>query len=266
MMEGDVVTRSQYDLWADYYDVVHTGLPGEAEFYVGQAVRLGTDTLELGCGTGRICIPMAMSGVNVVGLDNSKAMLEYCRQKQCIIGEMPGRLEIVEGDMRNFALDREFGLVVVPYRTFMHLLKYEDKHDCLECVYKHLQPDGLLILNLWAGDVSHLPHYYANDGKSLVFAGRYALPDKGTELVHFVKPLYDHERQLIVEEHILHEVSSRGEVVHTARLSMRRAWVTFDQMRQYLTGAVFKIEAVFGNFDCSPFTAKSAEMIWIARK
>jgi len=47
---------------------------------------------------------------------------------------------------------------------------------------------------------------------------------------------------------------------------MRRAWVTFQQMRQYLTGAVFKIEAVFGNFDCTPFTAKSAEMIWIARK
>ncbi|MFO7973126.1 MAG: hypothetical protein R6V12_00660, partial [Candidatus Hydrogenedentota bacterium] len=65
---------------------------------------------------------------------------------------------------------------------------------------------------------------------------------------------------------VLHEVSSGGEVIHTAMLPMRRAWVTLEQMRECLTGSGFEIEAVFGGFDCSPFEPTSREMIWVARK
>ena len=113
---------TEFDAWAPYYDLVHKGLPGEAEFYVGQAVRLGGETLELGCGTGRIAIPMAMSGVCVRGLDNSPAMLEMCREKHRAVGETPGALTLIEGDMRDFSLDKRFGFVALAYRTFMHLL------------------------------------------------------------------------------------------------------------------------------------------------
>ena len=59
---------AEFDAWARYYDLIHEGLPGEAEFFVGQAARLGGQTLELGCGTGRLAVAMAMSGADVVGL------------------------------------------------------------------------------------------------------------------------------------------------------------------------------------------------------
>lgn len=257
---------SEYDVWADYYDVVHTGLPGEAEFYVGQGVRLGTETLELGCGTGRIGIPMAMSGVRVVGVDHSRRMLEYCREKMTVLGDVSGRLNLIEGDMRGFAFARDFGLIIMPYRTFMHLLTAEERGECLECVYRHLRSEGRFILNLWAGDGAGLPEHWANREGALVFAGRYALPESEGELVHFVASTCDRERQLIVEEHVLQEVTGEGAVVHTAVLPMRRAWVTYKQMLEALTAAGFQIEAVFGDFDCAQFTPDSTEMIWVARK
>lgn len=257
---------SEYDVWADYYDIVHTGLPGEAEFYVGQGVRLKTETLELGCGTGRLGIPMAMSGVRVVGVDNSRRMLEYCQEKIAVLGDVSGRLDLIEGDMRSFAFARDFGLIIMPYRAFMHLLTAEERRGCLECVYRHLRPGGRFILNLWAGDGARLPAHWGTKEGALVFAGRYALPGNERELVHFVASWCDRERQLVFEEHVLHEVTGEGDVVHTAVLPMRRAWITFKQMHEALTAAGLHIEAVFGNFDCAQFTPESTEMIWVARK
>lgn len=255
-----------YDLWVDYYDIIHTGLPGEAEFYVGQAVRLNAETLELGCGTGRIAIPMAMSGVNVVGLDNSREMLRLCREKKKRIGTTPGTLEIVEADMAGFQLDRSFDLVVIPYRAFMHLLTQESQAGCLACVHKHLRPEGLLMANLWVPQSGHLARHKADGDGMLGFAGRYPLPCEDGFLVHYVAAWCDEERQLFTEEHLIHEVNEKGEVLHSAILPMQRAWVTPEQMRQKLDAQGFAVEAVFGDFDCTPFSTKSTEMIWIARK
>ena len=94
--------QPEFDGWAPYYDLIHKGLPGEAEFYVGQAVRIGGPTLELGCGTGRVAIPMAMSGVDVIGLDLSPRMLELCREKSEAVSPLQGSIELVEGDMATF--------------------------------------------------------------------------------------------------------------------------------------------------------------------
>ena len=77
---------ADFDVWAAYYDLVHKGLPGEAEFYLGQAVKRGGPVLEVGCGTGRIAISMAMSGLDVTGIDNSAGMLALCREKMAAVG------------------------------------------------------------------------------------------------------------------------------------------------------------------------------------
>jgi SAM-dependent methyltransferase len=260
------MSNKEYDLWADYYDIVHTGLPGEAEFYVGQAVRTNGATLELGCGTGRICIPMAMSGVDVVGLDNSKAMLRLCRQKMRAVGKTPGLLRLIERDMRRFELEQTFDLILMAYRTFMHLLTPEDRHACLARVYDHLALGGTFIVSLWAARSEDFAQYPSSGPRTVAFAGRYALPEGGGELIHFVSSACDELRQTIEEEHIIHEVNARAEATHTALLPMRRAWTSPEQMNALLTEHGFRIEALFGDFDCNPFTEKSTEMIWVAKK
>ena len=257
---------SEYELWVDYYDVVHTGVPGEAEFYVGQAVRMNGDTLELGCGTGRLCIPMAMSGVNVVGMDNSKGMLRRCREKKRAIGKTSGRLKVVEGDMRDFELGRTFDLIVMAYRTFMHLLTSEDQRRCLDCVFRHLSPGGTFIVSLWAARPSHLMGLLSFAPRLQVFAGRYAPPDGEGCLTHYVSTWCDESSQLIEEEHLIHEVNPTGDVVHTSSMPMRRRWTTPKEMDEMLKGHGFHIEALFGDFDCNVFTEESTEMIWVARK
>lgn len=257
--------ESSYDAWAEYYDLIHRGLPGETEFYVGQAVKRGGPTLELGCGTGRLALPMAMSGVDVTGLDNSKPMLARCRAKKRRLGRLTGRLTLVHGDMRDFHLDRRFDLVVMAYRTIMHLHTPAEQVSCLKSACAHLNPEGLLILNTWVPRPSALAPLLSSQGGWLQFAGRYLLGDANTELIHFCSTTCDEHHQLLFEEHVLHEVDARGNVLRTEVLPMERAWLTPREMGHLAGLCGLEVEAVFGDFDCSPFTSASTEMIWVLR-
>jgi hypothetical protein len=53
------------------------------------------------------------------------------------------------GDMRSFRLEQRFGLVIIPFRTFLHLLTDADQEACLALIFEHLLPDGRLALNFF---------------------------------------------------------------------------------------------------------------------
>ncbi len=84
--------RNPYDFESalvEFYDV----LPGYAgredvRFYVDLALEVGGPVLELGCGTGRVLIPIARSGVSITGVDGSAGVLARCRSK--LYAEPPG--------------------------------------------------------------------------------------------------------------------------------------------------------------------------------
>ena len=72
---------SIYDAWADVYDSVYSYVREDIPFYVDEALTAGGPVLELGCGTGRVTIPIAAAGVDVTGVDLSPAMLDIARRK-----------------------------------------------------------------------------------------------------------------------------------------------------------------------------------------
>jgi SAM-dependent methyltransferase len=136
---------------ASQYDARHGGseaiIRDDVPFYVGlarQAAEVGQAVLELGCGTGRVTIPMAQTGAQVVGLDSSPAMLAVAREKASGLDN----LRFVEGDMRSFDLQERFGLITIPFRSFMLLLTDEDRESCLRCVREHLLAGGCLAFNI----------------------------------------------------------------------------------------------------------------------
>ena len=118
-------------------------------FYVGlarEAASRGERVLELGCGTGRVTIPMAQAGAEVTGLDSSPAMLDIARAKRERAGVT---VRWVEGDMADFELPERYGLVVIPFRSFLHLIGDEDQLNCLAAIHGHLTAGGRLALNFY---------------------------------------------------------------------------------------------------------------------
>ncbi len=132
---GPADAPSLYDM-ADLYDAIVPPGPCEA-FYREEARASGGPVLELACGTGRLTLPLARDGHDVVGLDASDAMLAAARRKVTHGG---ARARFVLGDMRDFDLGRHFGLVIVSCNSLAHLTEPDDLRSCLRAVRRHLMP------------------------------------------------------------------------------------------------------------------------------
>jgi 2-polyprenyl-3-methyl-5-hydroxy-6-metoxy-1,4-benzoquinol methylase len=69
--------------------------------------------LDLACGTGRLAIPLAQKGLEVVGLDASVPMLELARHKSA---DLP--IQWIQGDIRDFQLNQTFDLIIMAGNSF----------------------------------------------------------------------------------------------------------------------------------------------------
>jgi len=258
---------ADFDSWAAYYDYLHPGLPGEAEFYGGQALIRGGPVLEAGCGTGRLAILMAMSGLKVTGVDNSAAMLAVCREKASHAGVKKKNLVLVEADMRHVNLGAAYPLAIMAYRTFMHCLTVEDQLNCLRCIYNHLVPGGEFFCNLWAAQPARIARYRTRpDFNRRTLADTVYIPSEDIMLIHFVSLWRDDARQLLHERHWVREQGRNGNTLHEEELSMTRAWITPREMEHLAARTGFTTIAVLGDFDGTPWTPKHTEMIWHFRR
>ena len=112
-----------YAAIAPYYDVTHTDLADDLGLVLALAHKAGGKVLELGCGTGRLLLPLARAGYTVTGLDSSREMLTLTRHKLAEeTADIRGRVRLIEGDMTDLSVcGRDFALIIIPYNTFMHL-------------------------------------------------------------------------------------------------------------------------------------------------
>lgn len=122
---------------------------GYVDFWLAQARIHGGPILELGCGTGKLAIPLAEAGFSVTGLDNSPALLELAASKN-------GDVQWVEGDMRSFDLGRGFTLIMLPSNNLGHLHTPEDFAECIGSVKRHLRPGGVFVIDVFVPDLKLL--------------------------------------------------------------------------------------------------------------
>jgi SAM-dependent methyltransferase len=116
------MSTTPYDALAPYYDALHGALTADVDFVLARAREQAGAVLELGCGTGRLLVPLAQAGVSVTGIDASAAMLARARQRIEAAALPPARVRLVEAEMTGFALPtHDYTLILVAYNTFFHL-------------------------------------------------------------------------------------------------------------------------------------------------
>lgn len=134
---------------------------GYVEFWLSQAEISGGPILELGCGTGKLSIPLAEAGFPVVGLDSSRALLEFAANKNLVrtsgrSASINREVRWIEGDMRSFELDQRFALVMLPSNNLGHLHTPEDFESCIDSVKRHLQPGGVFVIDVFVPNLKLL--------------------------------------------------------------------------------------------------------------
>ena len=201
---------SIYDQWAGIYDSVYSHVRDDIPFYVEEARRAGGPVLELGCGTGRVAIPVAQAGIDIIGVDSSPRMLDVARGKASRLSESSGRVTLVEADMRDVDLPAGgFNLVTIPFRSFLSLLSVPDQIQTLDNVRGLLGPGGRLVFNIFVPDLNMLvsagdtPYHYRDVTD----------PATGVRWVLWHQSSYDNYNQIIDCRQIAEELDDDGVVV-----------------------------------------------------
>jgi SAM-dependent methyltransferase len=260
---------------AEAYDA-ETIVRDDIPFYVElakEAAARGESVLELACGTGRVTIPIAQAGLNVVGLDRSPAMLDVARRKAEGVdfphpnplpegeGITPENPRWVEGDMSKFELGERYGLVIIPARSLLLLLTVAEEKSCLRCVREHLVDGGRLALNIFNPDLVLMASWMTT--KQGLWRRE---PESGPTRDVLVTRDYRTADQAIDERYIDTELSDQGAVIARVERNLRLRYVFRYEMEHLLALSGFEVEALYGWFDKRPFDDESSEMVWLARK
>ncbi len=236
---------------------------GDVEFYRILAEETGGAVLELGSGTGRVTWALAEAGIEVLGIEVQDAMLmaaESRRWKETPLAQEKASFDT--GDMRDIQLDREFSLVLIPYRGFQALLDVESQRACLRSVHEHLSDEGLLVIH--------------------VFDPRLELLVEGSEREEELPILHDPFNDNVIEASIIQreldrvqqvlrevwkftELDGSREPIRQEEERLELRWTSRHEMRLLFELEGFEVEAEYSDFEGAD-PVYGAEQIWVVRK
>jgi SAM-dependent methyltransferase len=243
-----------------YYGYQVTGPSGDLPFWQSLVEVTGSPALELACGTGRLLLPLARAGTEMVGLDLSPFMLAVtCRKLAEEPAEVQARCRLVEGTMADFSLEQQFGLIYITGRSFQILTTQDEQRGCLTCCARHLRPDGLLVISVFNPRLDLLTNPSGHEDGPSDFQG----PD-GIPITFHGHSEYDRANQIVSGSWWYEYDSDQGHVAREYSLKLR--YFFRFEMEWMLEACGFDVENLYGNFDRSPFTADSPEMIFVMRR
>ncbi len=216
--------------------------------------------LDLGCGTGRILLPLVEGGHEVVGLDGSRSMLDLCAAR---LAEAGKTAELVLGDMCRFDFgERRFGTIMIPGFSVQMLLEDADIDACLACCRRHLREDGQLIVP------THMPWEMIWDGReecALEERKRVELAEAGESLVAYQGWSLDSLEQRLSLKNRFERLDKAGGILAREEKAMTIRWHLPHEMMMRIGAAGFSDISLYGDFDFEPPEADSESVVYLAR-
>ena len=260
--------QPDYGVTARFYDSTYDKEQSarDNQFYSELAAAQDGPVLELGCGTGRILLSLARQGKRVVGLDLSEPMLEQLRAK---LAQEPqdvmDRVELVQGDMADFELNEQFGLVIAPFRAFQHMLDSAQQRRCLEQVAKHLLPDGLYVHNSFNPNLEYIVNAVKLAGMWKQ-VNEFTIEDSGQVVIRYVQLKPDPARQQHAIRWKFEVYDSAGALQETLIEDMELRWLYRWEAEYLLELSGLTIAEAYGDFDRRPLDGQANELIYVCRR
>jgi SAM-dependent methyltransferase len=239
-----------YDRIAGVYDPWSRSVVEDVAFYVAEARKAAGRTpgapaagpvVELGVGTGRIAVPIALAGVPVIGVDTSAGMLAVCRTRAEEAG-VADLLDLRVGDFRTPPVSERVPLVICPFRAYLHLPDDDrERLAALETARDLLLPGGLLAFDVFTPSPEDVEETH----------GRWLEREPGI----WERATWDEDARRLT-------LDVRGPETET---QLTLTWMSVDEWHTLLERAGFEIEACYGWFDRRPYEG-GEDSIWLARR
>ncbi|MDP3278799.1 MAG: class I SAM-dependent methyltransferase [Deltaproteobacteria bacterium] len=248
-----------------YYDFTYQDHRDDIAFYreIAKQNTLGGPILELGAGSGRITIPLAREGHALVGIDASEPMLAQARVNAAehLNAAQRKRITWVHGDMREFAFEQKFSLVIAPFNALLHLYHPADFARCFACVVRHMSPGARFVFDVRMPNLKEL----SRDPDRVYKARGFDHPSLGYRVRYEEQFDYDAIQQ--VQHVVLRMTPAKNappdaKIVETV-LSQRQIFPS--ELRALLALGGLALDKRFGDYDRSPLVPDSSVQIIVAR-
>jgi len=273
-----MMPKTSYDMIDDFgmlFDQVPAYVArADVAFYLSEAGDVGASAgpiIELGCGTGRVLLPLARAGHHVTGVDSSAAML--ARLRQYLAAEPPDvreRVEIRHADVRDFAVAppaaREhaagFGLAIAPFRTMQHLTSPSDQLRCLATIRHHLRPGGRLVFDVFN---PNYPLMSSDRSVETEETPELELAD-GRFMRRSVRVTDVHWREQTSDIELIYHVREAGGATTRSVQAFPMRWYGPAELEHLLARAGFRVTVMYGNFDRSTLRDDSPDILVVAER
>ena len=258
-------TPEFYDACAAFYDGDYeaAGYDHDVPFYVELARESGGPVLEMGCGTGRVLLPVARAGLEIAGLDASAAMLARLETRLAAEPEaVRRRVRLLHGDVRTARVEGEFALVTAPFRVVQHLVERADQRAWLRNVARHLrrEPPGELVFDVFQPDYALIA-----ESPTLSVDVEREDPATGRAVRRISRSDHHPESQTFeVGFEWLVEGPDGAERIESSIETVAR-WFTRPELECLLEIEGYEIVDFWGAFDRTPFGRDSEDQIVRAR-
>lgn len=250
-----------YTLLSRYYDLENADFTDDLDFWLALAEEQGGPILELGCGTGRVLLPLAQRGIAVTGVDNSPEMLARLEAKLNVASQkhLPTPPTLLHASLSDFHAEHTpaFALALMPFNTFMHLLTLEEQIAALTNIRQHLRAGGALAL-----DMPNPAEALVAQEQGLTLERTFS--DGSNTVQQFSQVSVDRAAQLARITWLYDSVAPDGAVTRTiVPLTLR---YTFPgEMRLLLERCGFTLAHLYGDYDRAPLADGSPRMIVLAQ-
>ena len=242
-----------YEESAQYYDSFDT--KGNLPFYLDLAARTEGKVLELGVGTGRVLFEVARLGREVVGIDNSVAMLrEAKRKRREDYPEVCGKCRLVLSDMLSFDLGEKFGLVYSA-SAGVQSASVDDLRGTFRSVAVHLAEGGVFAFDVASPSSLRQTKAYGPERREL---------PGGRVIIRFIAQTYRPSTDTVSYDILYKEhIPGRTSIV-TVNETAETAVVTPEAIEEALAYANLRLNGMYGDFDRGPYTEESRSIVVVA--
>ena len=248
-----------WDAYAPFYDWENAQTVARRDVAFWQRLAMANDgpVLELGCGTGRVSLPVVRVGARLVGVDLSIPMLTRARQRLAR-SRLSSRALLVRADIRQlpFGSRNGFGLAMAPYGILQSLTRERDLKATLESVHRVMRPGGLFGIDL----VPDLPRWSEYERRTSLQGRR----GRKTTVTLIESVRQDRRRKLTIFDQ--EYVERRGTARSVHRFSLTFRTLSVRQMAKRLEAAGFSIEAILGDYQGGPWDERADVWVILARK
>ncbi|MGA1839239.1 MAG: class I SAM-dependent methyltransferase [bacterium] len=249
------MNKAEYEATTPYYDLFWQSESAPALSFLMDISTPNQTFIEIGAGTGRYAIPLAISGRKIYAIEPSPGMRHTLLTKAAHEPRVADTLTIIPGDATSFQLPGVQADVAYLLEVYGHFLTRAERISALSNIHRHLKPGGIFLLD------GLLSKEQVKDQPRLLVANRSIGKCRYTMDVQINKKCEN-----LCQQTYYYETWFENTLIESITVPIEVALIDYHELREFLTILNFEIISEYANYEKSPLSSGNGPGVLLARR